>query len=705
MVFFNGQFLIQPQTAVYVDDSQLANLGPQAPQVLSIVGPSTAGDAQQVVTITDPTQARRVYRSGDLLDAILLAFAPSAQTGGATTIKAVRVNSAIQSKAKIFDNTSPLRASGTVTIAGTPASGNVVTATIHGVAISYTCIGGDTTATTAGGLANAINASINAIILDALVGVTAFVTGSVVTILCRYFGVDGNAVTLTASATGGGATATASAANLTGGVGNTLATLTSDDYGLYTNQFYFSVAAGSVQGNKFTVGLTTNGNVIGGTLIQDNLYRALLTIQYIGSGSACTLTVNDNTLTTSATGAPSDNLNISFGIFTTIQQISDFINAHGSYEVTVTAQSSALLNTQGQFDPVTAQDIKTTSEILTGNLQAIIDFINSPANIYCSAVRQTNPVSGQPAYNVNNSYFVGGSDGTTTVTDWTNSLATLQTIDTDIVVPVSDSAAVHAATLAHVTYMSGAPGRYRVAIVGGALNEYQPTQPVPTITITNRAIPLNSNRVVLVSPGVNYYDVNGNLQNGSSKFTAALFGGMLSAVNAGTPLTHKTIDGIAGLETLYSPADLDALLLGGVAPIQYVIGTGFRIVQSKTTWLGQPLFDKTEISTVLAVDSVVRLVKDNLDAQIIGQIVSPTTLRLAMSVVESTLITCQSDNFIVGDPPGTVGGNPAFKNISASTQGGDTIYVSWQMSPAIPANYVLCSISLVPYSGTAVSAS
>jgi hypothetical protein len=692
--YFNGKFLVQPQASVYVDDSRLANLNPGAANTLAIVGTCTGGVPQQAVLITDPNQARRVFRSGDLLDAALLAFDPSSQTGGASRIYCVRVNLALQAKAKVFDIINPVKGSGTLTVGGTPGAGIVYTATIAGVAIPYTASGGDTNITIAAAVANLINTSVNTTIITPFTGVTATSTGAVVTVTARYPGVDGNAITLVGAATSTG-TFVASGGTLTGGTGNTLVTLVADDYGLFTNQLFYTIAAASVKGNKITLGLTTSGNIIGGSIVKDNLFRDLITIQYTGSGSACTLTVNDSTLTTSTTGAVADNLNIAFSTYTTVQQVVDVIAATGKYTVSLTAASSADLPSSGQFDPKTAQDIRTTAQTLTGNLQTLIDFLNGQENIFSAATRAVNPAAGTPGFNTNPLYFVGGSDGTSTTTDWTNSLAALQTQDVQIVVPISNSATIHAATLTHVNYMSTTGRKPRVCLVGGALNEYNAAGAVPTQTITDRAIPLNSPRASLCAPGVTIFDVLGNKVTKDSSFTAAMVGGMLSSVSAGTPLTHKYMSNIQALEVKFSPADLDTLLLNGVLPVEFVQGRGFRVCQSITTWLGARNFAKNEVSTVMAIDAVVRRVQDTLDDQLVGQKVAPETLAQAVSITETILKGCQIDGLIVGDA-----NSPAFKSISARTDGGDTIRVQFQMSPAIPANYILISVSAVPYSGS-----
>lgn len=694
---FNGQFIVAPSTNVYVDTSNLANLNTGGSNTLAIVACGTAGIPQVPFPITDPGTAKRILRSGPLLEAALIAFDPSNATGGATTIYGVRVNSAVQARNKVYDSLTPATASGTVTVGTTVGSGDVYTVTIGGVAVTYTASGTDTASSVASALVTAINTSTNNTINDAVNGVTASSNADVVTITANSAGIDGNSITLTASATGTGDSLTASSGTLTGGSGNTVFTLTSDDYGLYTNQVYFNFATASVNGVKATVGLTTVGNLTGGVFSQDNIYRPLFSIQYTGSGSACTLTVNDSTLTTAVTGA-GDNLNVSFSTYATVQQVVDYINATGKYTATISLPASGAYASAAQFDPNSAVDVKSSAVTLTANLQAIIDWFNQTAP-YVTAVRNTNPASGAPALGGNNRYLKGGSDGTTLIGDWTNAINSLQAQNCQIVVPISTDSAVHSAVAAHVQYMSQTAQNRRIAVVGGALNEYSTTAAVPTQTISNRAIALNSSRVVLASPGVKYYNSSNILTLSDSSYTAAFVGGMLAAVPPGTPLTHKLLSNVYGLETNYTPADINALLQTGVLPIQYVQNKGYWVVQSITTWNGAPNYANNEISVVLEIDAVVMSIQSALDSQLIGRTVSPTTLAQACSITQTQLLQATNAGYIVGDSD-----NPSFQNISASANG-DAINVQFEMSPAIPANYVNISISTSLYSGTVTTAS
>lgn len=726
---FNGKFIVAPSTNVAVNTTNLANLSSGSSNTVAYIGTCTAGVPKQPILITDPGTAIAKLQSGNLLEAALMAFDPSSQTGGANNIYFVRVNSAIQSKVNVLTSavngtaTPPVAATGTVTIAGTVAAADVVTVTIDGTAFSYTTLSTDTVTTIASALVSLINASTLGLF-------TASSSAGVITITATNAGVDGNSITLSATATGA-ITATASGSTLTGGVGILLLTMTSQDYGQYTNNLYYNISNSSTAYGAlaFTVGLNQpNGgsftfNVLGpnssgsfGTIPANysNYYSGLLfTIQYIGSGTAASLTITDTTFTTTVTGASADNLNISLANYSTIGQLFTYLEGTGKYAVSYDTSTSGVnvlptiqsLNPLAQFDNITNVSIQTAPVQLSNTVQALVTYINSGSVPYVTATRGVNPVAISTA-NISNAsltngvniYFTGGSDGTSLTTDWSNAINSLQTVDCQVVVPVTDQAAIHAMAAAHVEYMSTTGNEPRVAVVGGALGEYQSSASVPTQTILNRAIALNSSRVVLCSPGIQRYNSQGIPTLFSSAYNAVLFGSMLAAVPQGTPLTHKSYSNILSLEVNYTAADIISLLENGVAPTKYKKNAGYFIVQSLTTWQGAPNFANNEISVVLAIDAVTIAVQNALNSQLIGSILDPTTISQAVSITETVLINSQNSGFIVGNTA-----SPAFKNISASGSG-DVITVQFQMSPAIPANYINVSISAVPFSGTVSTA-
>ncbi|WP_288075275.1 phage tail sheath subtilisin-like domain-containing protein [Pseudomonas sp.] len=95
-VFFNGQRLVTPVTASAVNDDAMQSQNLTVGNALAIVGKATGGKPKTALAFGSPEQARRVLRSGELLDAVMAAFDPSDDTGAPSTVYAVRVNPALQ---------------------------------------------------------------------------------------------------------------------------------------------------------------------------------------------------------------------------------------------------------------------------------------------------------------------------------------------------------------------------------------------------------------------------------------------------------------------------------------------------------------------------------------------------------------------------------------------------------------------------------
>lgn len=95
-VFFNGQLLTTPTTASAINDDAMRNQNLSVGNVAAFIGKAAGGEPKKALRFGSPKEAKAVLRSGELLDAVLKAFAPSAETGGPQTVVAVRVNPAVQ---------------------------------------------------------------------------------------------------------------------------------------------------------------------------------------------------------------------------------------------------------------------------------------------------------------------------------------------------------------------------------------------------------------------------------------------------------------------------------------------------------------------------------------------------------------------------------------------------------------------------------
>ena len=457
-------------------------------------------------------------------------------------------------------------------------------------------------------------------------------------------------------------------------------TLASTDYGQYTNQIKAKVEAGSVQGLKLTTQIGTS------YYSQDNVYRAPFSIQYNGGQASAKLIVSNSTVTLQApSGTPV--ATISLASYPTVQQLVDFINTISGFSATVLSGLGAAA-TLNSLDTVAAQDVKTALYTATATLQAVVDYYNSNAELYVTAVRTAN--AGTLPATLPFTYLSGGSDGTITNTQWTNAFTTLQSADVQWVTPVTGVAAIWVMADAHVQYMSNIMRRERRAICGEVLAT---TDAQAIIDAGN----LNSDRTSLVHLGGYDYNAAGVLTLYAPYIVAAMVAGGFAGITPGTPMTNKALN-LRGLErTLRNPTDTDPLILGGVLCLTPT-KTGYRVVKSISTWLTNLNFNRVEQSTGAAMDYGVRAVREAVGV-VKGAEGGPAVLSMAVSIADTTLRALSvpapvGPGIFVGDAT-----NPPYKNISA-TLTGDVLALQFQASPGIPVNYVDMTVFAVPYTGS-----
>lgn len=457
--------------------------------------------------------------------------------------------------------------------------------------------------------------------------------------------------------------------------------LVSTGYGAYTNSIKVKVEAGSTSGKKLTTQIGSS------YYTADNIARNSFQIRYSGGQASATMSIAGTTVTLQApTGTTVASIDLTQ--FPTVTQLVDRINTVAGFAASIQGGNDQTATLNG-LDYVTSQDVKTANYIATANLQAVVDWFNSVGEGFVTATRVA-AVGNVPA-NVNFTYLAGGSDGTVTNTEWTNAFTTLQSVDVQWIAPLSSNGAIASMADAHAQFMSGVGKKERRAICGTALGT--------TITAAvAAALAINSDRTSLVYQGYYDYDANGNLKLFQPYITAAVAAAGFCGLNPGNALTNKAFK-FSGLESSpRNPTDTDVLINGGVMAFE-TTAQGYKCVKSISTWMINDNYNRVEQSTGVALDFVVRNVREACDV-LRGQKNGPILLSRAVSIAKSQL-----DELARPEPsgPGVIVGdaaNPPYKNVRA-TADGDVIRIEFQCSPAIPANYVLTTVYAVPYSGTA----
>lgn len=456
--------------------------------------------------------------------------------------------------------------------------------------------------------------------------------------------------------------------------------LQSEGYGLYTNQVKVKVESATTKGKKITSQFGNN------YYSADNVYRDVFSVQYSGAQASAVISITGATLTLQApTGTTVATIDLN--TYDTVREVVDRINAVASFTATVLDGNDEKIALNG-LDYLTNQDVKTALYTATANLQAVVDWFNGLAEGYVTATRQAGV--GVVPDNLAFTYLAGGSDGTTTSTEWANAFTTLQSEDVQWVVPLTSDASIHAQADAHCAYMSNIARMERRALVGGAVAQ--------TIAEVKAAAKLlNSDRASQCYPGFYDYNAAGVLTLYPSYQTAAMVGAALAGINPGTSMTNKALK-MRGLEfKLRNPTDTDDLIEAGVLCVEDT-PKGCKVVKSISTWLVNDNYNRVEVSNGFAVDYTIRNVRNALD-DLRGAKGVPLTLAEAAARVETTLRELARPEPM---GPGVLAGdaeNPAYKNIKLGLEG-DVMRVEFECSPVIPVNYILVTLHAVPYSGS-----
>ena len=137
----------------------------------------------------------------------------------------------------------------------------------------------------------------------------------------------------------------------------------------------------------------------------------------------------------------------------------------------------------------------------------------------------------------------------------------------------------------------------RIAVVAGGAGE-------SVEELTARAGQLNSERVVLVAPAA--VDQEGTPLTGA-RAAAAVAGAIAGETDPALPLGGAVLQGLYGLEGSYADEELDALIQGGVTPLESVGGevSVVRAVTTRTKTGGAADASWRELTTILVVDEVI----------------------------------------------------------------------------------------------------
>lgn len=462
----------------------------------------------------------------------------------------------------------------------------------------------------------------------------------------------------------------------------TVIALAASAYSRRGNQVKVKIEAASVAGKKVTTQL---GNSY---YSQDNIARSAFDVRYAGAAAAVTLSVAGAAVTLSVDATPTV---LDLNDYPTVQELVDRINAVAGFTANVLDGNGGKPALQG-LDFITNVDCKSATVTVTAHLQAVIDWINGPAEGFVTATRPAN-VGALPV-NIPFTYLTGGTDGVVTNAEWQAAFDALQMVDVQCITALSDLPAIHAMADTHCSFMSNRTKRLRRNFAGAGTG-------MTIATAKAAAKALNSDRTAYTPGGVYDYDTANNLVLFPAWVAAAALCGAFSGSNPGTAMTNKSFK-FRGLEMkLRNPTDTDELIPAGVLCFEDT-EEGIKCVQSVSTWLNNDNYNRVEVSTGIAADYTLRAVQEAIDG-VRGKKGSPRTLQEAIQRADTRLKELSQPEatggvgVLVGDAK-----NPPYRKLTGRLDG-DVIRIEYEASVVVPTNYVLQTAHAVPYSGAAAA--
>ena len=164
----------------------------------------------------------------------------------------------------------------------------------------------------------------------------------------------------------------------------------------------------------------------------------------------------------------------------------------------------------------------------------------------------------------------------------------------------SGDAAVHLALEAAIEEADSELCKYRIGIVEG--------DGTASALVAAAAV-LDCERMTLVTPAF--------VSGAPGSVAAAVAGAAAGSADPALPLNGAKLEGLSGLVSCFTDGEINALVQGGVTPVENVGGevSVVRAVTTRTTTGGVPDATWRELSTILIVDDVIPAVRDALRAK------------------------------------------------------------------------------------------
>lgn len=450
----------------------------------------------------------------------------------------------------------------------------------------------------------------------------------------------------------------------------------SKDYGRDNNKIQVKVEDASLEGAKRITVYDVKSDT---TEVYDNMGFAF-TLAYTGKQNYATVSIitdGDGKAIRLQTKIGPDkehaivdlDIELDKSVFKTIRSLVRNLQAYEDYSVVYSNYCNTFCSVN-DLDRVSDADIKTNKFTVTQMLSDISRRLSNDSSFIELEIYDK-----EIAEVANTPYFSlsGGSEGKVPAS-WVEYFDMLGRYDIKYIVPLTSDDYILTECSEHVTEMSETFGMERRAVVG---TDYGKTVAEAMEIAQN----IDNDRVQFVYPGI--YDANdeGEIELYPSYILAAQFAGRLSALPDGETATHDVFK-MYGIEKELDPVnEIPKLLRAGVVTFEFKISTDVynesyvQCVQDITTSRDTDIL-RTERAVGVIADGINQEIREGIKGLSVGRKTVIGTLSSIKNVVERILDNKKEKEQVIID----------YKDVSV-TSNGDVINVEYSCAPSQPNNF------------------
>lgn len=218
--------------------------------------------------------------------------------------------------------------------------------------------------------------------------------------------------------------------------GNASIVLTARKPGVAGNNVSATLTAPAADTRKIVLKYYQAGKTV--TETSPELGAAKFTVNYVGAGTAATMTITSTALTTTVTAGPGgEDLNLSFAAYPTVSSLFYAINAAaggGVYTVAALVADAVSL-ASADLDRVAGVDVRTAPYSVRAVNSDLVAWLNVNSSLV-TAARDTGTGGDQAPDVLSERFLASGARGTAVNADWDTAFTAIQDYNWSILVPL-----------------------------------------------------------------------------------------------------------------------------------------------------------------------------------------------------------------------------------------------------------------------------